>query len=192
MTASRLAPAPARDRKGPRRAPALEPEPWSSFVARAAARLAAHTDISLGPDGCWTWLGSVNDDGYGRVVIGYRFFLAHRLALALKVGRLLRRNEVSRHQCIGNRLCVNPAHLLPGSIAQNNRDMAVQDRVAHGERSGTVKLTADQVAEIRRRAPDMAHGRYEQLGREYGVTGRQIAYICGAERWRRSATGGLR
>lgn len=175
----------APGRIGPHRAPPREPEDWATFAARAAARLDAYTDKSVGDQGCWRWFGSVNDDGYGRLQVGYRFFLAHRLALGLKLGRLLRRAEVSRHQCLGNRLCVNPGHLLPGTIAQNNHDLAVQDRVAFGERSAAHKLTTAQVVEICERAAGMGYGRFEKLGREYGVTGRQIAYIVSGEKRRR-------
>ena len=156
---------------------------WLSFSPVMRARLEAGTDRSAGPEGCWPWRDSVNEDGYGRFMLGGRSYLAHRAALSLKLGRPLRRREVSRHTCVGNRLCCNPGHVISGSTAQNNRDLVEQGRVARGERGGAVKLTADQVEEIRRLAVDMGYGKYELLGRRYGVTGKEISNICRLKRW---------
>ena len=47
------------------------------------------------------------------------------------------------------RRCVNPAHLLLGTHAENMGDMARRDRAAKGERSGCAKFTDADVAAMR-------------------------------------------
>jgi hypothetical protein len=54
---------------------------------------------------------------------------------------------------------------------------------ARGERVGTSKLTAAQVAEIRRRY-DPKRRNASALGREFGVTGTMIAYIGKGKWWK--------
>ena len=149
-------------------------------------RISAQLDTSGGLDACWPWLGRLSHDGYGVVERGPVSYLTHRVILASVLGRSLGPDEVSRHRC-NNRPCGNPRHLQPGSRADNAADMVAADRQAYGERSGSAKLTEEQVTEIRRRAPEMGYGKYEYLGRIYGVTGKQIAHIIRGQRWAHAA-----
>lgn len=54
------------------------------------------------PDGCWTWLGRTDKDGYGR----YGKELAHRAVWRILVGPIPE-GEEGDHLCY-NRLCVRP------------------------------------------------------------------------------------
>lgn len=62
-----------------------------------------------------------------------------------------------------------------------------------GENNGRARLTEEQVAEIRRRAPSPTErGRnaaYERLGSEFGVTGAQIRKIALGQAWAAGARG---
>lgn len=68
--------------------------------------------------GCWVWLGSMNKTGYGTA----KGTLAHRAIYEMLVGPVEKGMDVM-HLC-HNRLCVNPAHLEPGTRKQNV-DMSV-------------------------------------------------------------------
>ncbi len=58
---------------------------------------------------CWTWLGTINEHGYGIFWVGGQYKRAHRFAYELLIGPLLSGQTVD-HLC-RNRRCINPAHL---------------------------------------------------------------------------------
>jgi hypothetical protein len=66
------------------------------------------TKVERGDD-CWTWIGAVNDSGYGVVYDGKRLVYAHRLSYLLH-GFLIPEGADVDHLC-SNRLCVRPDHL---------------------------------------------------------------------------------
>ena len=86
-----------------------------------------------GPDECWLWTGSPDDDGYGRFHLNNSLY-AHRVAYELCVGPIPQGLEldhkchteaVARSECSGtacpHRRCVNPAHLEPVTHRENVR-----------------------------------------------------------------------
>lgn len=66
-------------------------------------------------NGCWNYTGSVNANGYGRILqtTAHRYFY---LALAGSIPAGLQLD----HLCM-NKLCVNPEHLEPVTGAENMR-----------------------------------------------------------------------
>lgn len=127
--------------------------------------------------------------GYARVYVGSRAggrkrkgMLLHRVVFLRTHGYL---PEVVRHIC-DNQRCINPLHLRPGTQADNVRDMI--DRKRYKKRQPGRRLTAIQVAEIRRRwairvAPgkggpgDKVNGP-AALGREFRVSPTEIYAIA--------------
>lgn len=75
---------------------------------------------------CWDWHG-YKRRGYGAFFIGGRAFIASRIAWEMVNGRALAKGEVVRHSC-DRPSCMNPAHLLVGTQADNMRDKIERGR----------------------------------------------------------------
>jgi hypothetical protein len=80
-----------------------------------------------GQDDCWLWLCAIQDSGYGTIYVLGRTILAHRVAWSLYHGRTPEKGIVIRHGC-DNPPCCNPLHLVDGTQADNNRDIAARGR----------------------------------------------------------------
>jgi hypothetical protein len=134
----------------------------------------------FGPDDCWPWWGHRDEDGYGRIEHAGRSYGAHRIALELRLGRKLSATEVARHKC-NNTWCVNGAHLEPGTIADNNRDMSQAGRRAYGDQMSSAKLTSARVVELRER---YAKGQTAlELARVFGISDRLVGLIAQGKKW---------
>lgn len=108
---------------------------------------------------------------------------AHRVAFFVTHGYW---PEVGRHSCDFRRCC-NPAHILDGTVADNNWDKVNRGRhnSPNGERASFAKLTEDQVREVRMR---FSRGEMRSdLAREYGITHRAVSMICNRESWKHVA-----
>ena len=104
----------------------------------------------------------------------------------LKVPRLILQRrlghapDVARHTC-DNPWCINPEHILNGSVTDNNRDKASRGR-AHrpvGVANGMAKLTETQVKEIRKSSLSP-----RELADIHGVTKENIHHITNNKTWR--------
>ncbi len=126
-------------------------------------------DTKTDPAGCWVWTGG-KSNGYGIFCHGASKQLAHRFVLGLKDGA-----QVVLHSC-DNPACVNPAHLVVGTQADNMRDMVSKGRHgaggAHGERHPAAKFSAEDVVEIR--GSDASHS---DMARRFNVTPQAILYV---------------
>lgn len=79
------------------------------------ARMAKRLTVSEG--GCWTWLGAIDRDGYGRVGKDGRCLRVHRVAYESLIGAIPE-GLVIDHLC-RNRACANPLHLEPVTVREN-------------------------------------------------------------------------
>jgi len=74
-------------------------------------------------NGCWHYNAKSNNGRYYRVFADYRHKQAHRVMLAISIGRDLMPypDEMALHTC-NNNLCINPDHLFVGDYWENNQD----------------------------------------------------------------------
>jgi plasmid maintenance system antidote protein VapI len=129
-----------------------------------------------GLDECWPWLGSVNDQGYGRVTIGdHQRARAHRVAYLLGTGKLLGPLN-ALHTCDNPPCCNYACHLFPGTQHENIIDMVSKGRASRGPE----KLTPAEVAIIKSKYGngESAH----TLAVYYGVQARHIRRIANGTR----------
>lgn len=101
--------------------------------------------------GCWLWTGATDAGGYGRFGVDGVNCKAHRVSLFLYRAGSLKDARVACHKC-DTPACVNPDHVYLGTQKDNVADLRRRQRsnYARGARVNTAKLTAEQVAEIRR------------------------------------------
>lgn len=130
--------------------------------------------VSVSPEDCWFWLGQLFKNGYGRFYTRGVQHLAHRVSFELYHGR--QPSGVLMHAC-DIPMCVNPAHLIEGSIADNVRDKIGKGRGRgpRSEESSRCKLSDEQVSEIvvRREQGERCY----DLAAEYGVSESWISVI---------------
>lgn len=82
---------------------------------RALARFFRYVNVTK--SGCWEWVGSTSNSGYGMFGWNYVATTAHRVAFWW-FDRMPSKSEVVDHLCRNIR-CVNPAHLEAVSQSQN-------------------------------------------------------------------------
>ncbi len=131
---------------------------------------------------CWLWTKGQSTDGYGRVTYLGQTHNAHKLSYELIHG-IVPHGTMVMHDC-DIRLCVRPKHLLLGSRGDNNTDRMLKGRNANrqGENNTDVKLTEQQVLEIRRQH---ALGLFtlRMLAQDYKVSSATIRLIVRRKRW---------
>lgn len=129
--------------------------------------------------GCTEWLGARNRQGYGRIVRGDNQMAAHRVSYELHKGPIPD-GLLIRHTC-DNPPCVNPDHLLIGTVRDNSQDSIERGRHAHGETAGPTKLNEDQVKEIIQLKGRMTQ---REIGELYGISREAVSGIHTRRNWK--------
>jgi hypothetical protein len=142
-----------------------------------------HVEV-LGPEDCWNWTGAKHNrrQGYGRISISNVLVRSHSLSYLIAHGSLPC-GSVVRHTC-DNASCVNPAHLLLGTVQDNNMDRIVRGRSLgpKGEANAKARITSDQVIEIRQR---YAKGELQSaLAVEFGIAEPTVWCIVKRRSWK--------
>lgn len=136
-------------------------------------------------DECWPWLGSKNQDGYGKIAIGRGSGngYAHRIAYEAFTGTEL--GELRGLHSCDNPSCCNPNHIFAGSQADNVADMKAKGREKkrplYGSDNPQAKLSESDVLDIRAL---LAHGSSQrQVAKIFAISQGQVARIGGGTRW---------
>ena len=147
-------------------------------------RFWSKVDRSAGDDACWEWTACRNAAGYGSFPIATgKTQLAHRFIYSTVIGSIPEGHGVL-HRC-DNPPCVNPAHLFTGTAADNCADKIRKGREWHirGEAVSLARLTADDVATIRKRYA-VGGVSQESLAAEFGVIQATISKVVRRDTWR--------
>lgn len=106
-----------------------------------------HSLVIKTENGCWEWIGAKHIGGYGT----HNGETTHRIVWKLFNGEFPdlpgHHGAVVRHKC-DNPPCVNPDHLLIGTIRDNINDMLVRGRST--VLKGTKALTQEQADEVKK------------------------------------------
>jgi transcriptional regulator with XRE-family HTH domain len=130
-------------------------------------------------DSCWTWTASLNSNGYGQIMLpSHRPMVASRYIMRSIHGAIPDGMHVL-HNC-DNPPCVRPDHLRFGTATENMRDISLHQRRRKG-----MKLTADEVIEIRKADPTTPNQR-KAIAKQFGVSAATIYNIMTGRSWNHS------
>lgn len=121
-------------------------------------------------DGCWSWLATTDNDGYGKIKVSSKDGLAHRFSWQLHFGPIPKGMRVL-HTC-DNPPCTNPKHLFLGTNQDNTRDAIAKGRLRfdhEGSFSSGVKVKFARS----KRNPKPKHGAVSPV-----ITALRIAAAC--------------
>lgn len=146
--------------------------------------------------GCWLWTGTLNQWGYGKLAIQKKHWIASRASWTIYNKREIPKGLLVMHKC-DTRSCVNPSHLIIGTVQDNSNDMVAKGRSMTGDRNTSrknphlqvrgsthpySKLTEEDVLQIKK---DLSNGvGQRELAKRYGVKPTNISNIKVGLSWR--------
>ena len=153
----------------------------SAIPPRVQLRALFDNSIPEPNSGCWLWMRSTQNQGYGRVYDGSKVVLAHRAAYAAAYGPIADGVKIL-HRC-DTPLCINPDHVFPGSQFENMRDCRDKGRMRVppprlGESHHAGRLTEASVRKIRADARP-----YSEIASAYGISKSMVFAVKSRSNW---------
>jgi hypothetical protein len=145
------------------------------FTPEWIERFWSRVDRSGGPDACWEWQGARKTRDYGQLGQGpgKPLISAHRAAFLIANGEIPDEAPNVLHSC-DNPPCCNPAHLRAGTFRDNNLDIVLRGRTAHGYTKPSQRKVTDDDAVVIRTLASETTLTYKQIGERYGVSATQV------------------
>jgi hypothetical protein len=140
---------------------------------------AKEIEYKISDNGCWICTShKPNQKGYIDICRDGRRTKLHRYMLEKELGIVIDRHLVVMHQC-DTPSCINPSHLLVGTVADNNSDKINKGRHSKGEELSISKLTEEDVKNI---FSDDRSSRV--IANDYGIEKTQVLRIKNGRSWR--------
>lgn len=142
-----------------------------------------YTEVVLAYDGegCLTWPYAVDDHGYGKLSRDGQMCRVPRLVCEVVNGPPPAPDHVAAHSCgNGMRGCCTKRHLSWKTSAENSADMLIHGTDNRGEKHRMVKLTEEEVREIRAIGSTMPQ---REIADRFGVSRSSIGYIQSRKTW---------
>lgn len=130
--------------------------------------------------GCWIWLGTVDQHGYGQLKINGKHVRAHRHSYRV-FKEPISACRVVRHSC-DQPGCINPDHLSLGTQAQNIADCIRKGRFPKGVMSSRSRISEGTVREVRHRAS--LSESHTSIGRALGMSREHVRDIVAGKIWK--------
>jgi hypothetical protein len=92
--------------------------------------------IIIADNGCWNWVG-YSHGGYGKMGVGKKDYMAHRMSYDLFVG-INNLDNVIDHICM-NKICINPDHLREVTVRTNTLENSNCDAVGKKQQTHCIK-----------------------------------------------------
>jgi hypothetical protein len=127
--------------------------------------------------GCWEWINPSHPFGYGRLKVGKKIELAHRLSYKIHFGDITP-SQCVLHKC-DNPRCVNPNHLFLGNRNDNAKDRTLKGRTFKGSQVTISIFNEQQIKDIRSSTKTIS-----QLSKDYGVSYQHMWLIVKRKSWK--------
>ena len=160
--------------------------PDTRAIARMSLQDRLFSNRLITSSGCWEWLGSKRDFGYGRMSYKDHVHSTHRLAAHEWLGMDLHDSSIKVcHKC-DNPPCFNPEHLYLGDQKTNMSDCTEKGRFPIGESNGYAKMTVELVKKMREMH---ATGKYStsDLAPVFGISQTSVSRIVSRRGWKHVA-----
>jgi Mor family transcriptional regulator len=132
-------------------------------------------------DGCWTFNGFKDKDGYAFFLVDGKRYRAHRFSYEEFKGQVPD-DLLVMHSCDVPD-CIRPSHLMLGTTQQNTQDKVNKGRQQRGNTHGMRKLSSTEVEKIRN-AYTGKLGEQTELAVKYGVSDAAIYMLLSGKTWK--------
>jgi len=130
---------------------------------------------------CWPFQGTLDLNGYGKIMVAGKQTYAHRAAWELGNGQTLPDDAEAAHWC-HFKACANFMHLHRATHKENMHDSIRDRRHAFGERNGHAKLTEETA--LQALALRVEGWSFRKIAAHFSIAHRSIESLCYGRTWK--------